>query len=68
MGRGRLKAQVTEATRPDTVYMDTGYGVISKGLSKIFEKGACITEILEDHADDISSRILGAWIHYLMRR
>ena len=35
-GRGQLKARVTEAIRPDTVYMDTGFGVISKGLSKIF--------------------------------
>jgi thiosulfate reductase/polysulfide reductase chain A len=56
-GRGRLKARVTEKTRPDTVYMDTGYGVISKGLSKIFGKGACIAEILEDYADEISGNM-----------
>jgi thiosulfate reductase/polysulfide reductase chain A len=56
-GKGRLKARVTEDTRPDTVYMDTGFGVISKGLSKIFGKGACIAEVLEDHADRISGNM-----------
>ena len=56
-GRGRLKARLTDRTRPDTVYMDTGYGVISKGLSKIFGKGACIAEVLEDYADDISGNM-----------
>ena len=56
-GSGILKAEVTEKTRPDTVYMDTGFGVISKGLSKIFGKGACIAEVLEDHADAISGNM-----------
>jgi thiosulfate reductase/polysulfide reductase chain A len=57
VGSGLLKARVTEATRPDTVYMDTGFGVISKGLSKIFGNGACIAEVLEDHADKISGNM-----------
>ncbi len=48
---------MTEKTRPDTVCLDTGYGVISKGLSKIFGKGACIAEILEDYADAISGNM-----------
>ncbi|MFC1876986.1 molybdopterin-dependent oxidoreductase [Thermodesulfobacteriota bacterium] len=56
-GRGRLKARVTEETRPDTVYMDTGFGVISKGLTNIFGKGACIAEILEDYADKVSGNM-----------
>ena len=56
-GQGKLKARVTKDTRPDTVYMDTGFGVISKGLSKIYGKGACIAEILEDPADDISGNM-----------
>jgi len=56
-GKGRLKARVTEDTRPDTVYMDTGFGVISKGLSKIYGKGACIAEVLVDEADDISGNM-----------
>jgi thiosulfate reductase/polysulfide reductase chain A len=57
VGRGRLKARVTADTRPDTVYMDTGFGVISKGLSKIYGKGACIAEVLEDPADEISGNM-----------
>ena len=57
VGQGRLKAMVTKKTRPDTVYMDTGFGVISKGLSNIFGKGACIAEILEDHADRVSGNM-----------
>lgn len=56
-GRGQLKALVTEKIRPDTVYMDTGFGVISKGLSKIFGKGACIVDVLIDEADDISGNM-----------
>jgi thiosulfate reductase/polysulfide reductase chain A len=56
-GKGRLKARVTEDTRPDTVYMDTGFGVISKGLTKIFGKGACIADVLEDYADRISGNM-----------
>jgi thiosulfate reductase/polysulfide reductase chain A len=56
-GQGRLKARVTADTRPDTVYMDTGFGVISKGLSKIFGKGACIADVLEDPADEISGNM-----------
>jgi thiosulfate reductase/polysulfide reductase chain A len=56
-GQGQLKARVTRDTRPDTVYMDTGFGVISKGLSKIYGKGACIAEVLEDQADEISGNM-----------
>jgi thiosulfate reductase/polysulfide reductase chain A len=56
-GKGRLKAYLTGKTRPDTVYMDTGYGVLSKGLSKIFGRGACIAEVIEDYADHISGNM-----------
>ncbi len=56
-GKGRLKARVTRDTRPDTVYMDTGFGAISKGLTNIFGKGACIAEVLEDHADRVSGNM-----------
>jgi thiosulfate reductase/polysulfide reductase chain A len=56
-GRGQLKARVTDKIRPDTVYMDTGFGVISKGLSKIFGKGACIVDVLIDEADEISGNM-----------
>jgi len=56
-GSGRLKALVTRDTRPDTVYMDTGFGAISKGLTNIFGKGACIADVLEDHADRVSGNM-----------
>jgi thiosulfate reductase/polysulfide reductase chain A len=56
-GKGRLKAEVTDKIRPDTVYMDTGFGVLSKELSNIFGKGACIAEVLEDRADRISGNM-----------
>jgi len=56
-GSGVLKAEVTEKTRSDTVYMDTGFGVISKGLAKIFGKGACIADVLEDEADAVSGNM-----------
>ena len=57
VGKGRLKARVTRDTRKDTVYMDTGFGVLSKGLRNIFGKGACIAEVLEDHADRVSGNM-----------
>lgn len=57
VGKGRLKARVTLDTRPDTVYMDTGFGAISKGLTNIFGKGACIAEVLEDAADSVSGNM-----------
>ena len=57
VGKVMIKARVTRETRPDTVYMDTGYGVLSKGLTNIFGKGACISEILEDRADFISGNM-----------
>ena len=56
-GKGRLKARVTRDTRPDTVYMDTGFGALSRGLTNIFGKGACIAEVLEDH--EVSCRVSG---------
>ena len=56
-GKGELKARVTEEIRPDTVYMDTGYGVLSTALSNIYGKGACIAEILEDRADEVSGNM-----------
>ena len=56
-GKGRLKARITEEIRKDTVYMDSGFGPLSKGLSNVFGKGASIAAILEDHADDISGNM-----------
>ncbi|MEW6188458.1 MAG: molybdopterin-dependent oxidoreductase [Thermodesulfobacteriota bacterium] len=57
VGKGRLKARVTAEIRPDTVYMDSGFGMLSKGLSRVYQKGASIVEILEDHNDTISGNM-----------
>lgn len=56
-GKGRLKVRVTEEIRPDTVYMDSGFGMLSKGLTRVYEKGVSIVEILEDHNDTISGNM-----------
>ncbi|RJR34240.1 MAG: twin-arginine translocation signal domain-containing protein [Desulfobacteraceae bacterium] len=56
-GKGTLKVRITEETRPDTVYMDSGFGLLSKGLSKVYGKGASIVEILEDRNDEISGNM-----------
>lgn len=57
VGKGRLKVRITEEIRPDTVYMDSGFGVLSKGLSHVYGKGASIVDILEDHNDIISGNM-----------
>lgn len=56
-GKGKLRVRVTAETRQDTVYMDSGFGVISKGLTNIYGKGACIADILEDYCDRISGNM-----------
>jgi thiosulfate reductase/polysulfide reductase chain A len=56
-GKGRLRVRVTEDIRPDTVYMESGFGVLSKGLSQVKGKGACIVEVLEDFTDRISGNM-----------
>jgi len=52
-GKGELKALVTPKIRRDTVYMLSGFGVISGGLSRIRGKGASIVELLEGRFDAI---------------
>lgn len=56
-GKGKLKARITEETRKDVVYMDSGFGPLSKGLSNVYGKGASIVEILEDKSDEISGNM-----------
>jgi thiosulfate reductase/polysulfide reductase chain A len=57
VGRERLKVRITEETRMDTVYMDSGFGAISKGLSTVYGKGACISAVIEDFSDEISGNM-----------
>ena len=56
-GHGKLEVRITEEIRKDTVYMDSGFGVLSKGLSNIYGKGACIAALLEDYNDEISGNM-----------
>ncbi len=56
-GKGKLKVRLTKETRPDTVYMATGFGVLSRGLSRVYGQGACIAEVLEDYSDEISGNM-----------
>lgn len=57
VGTQRIKARVTEEIRPDTVYMDSGFGVISRELKNVYGKGACIAELLEDRADRVTGNM-----------
>jgi thiosulfate reductase/polysulfide reductase chain A len=57
VGRVRLKVRITEDIRTDTVYMDSGFGVLSKGLSNVYGKGASIVDVLEDRNDKISGNM-----------
>jgi thiosulfate reductase/polysulfide reductase chain A len=37
--------------------MDSGFGVLSKGLSHVYGKGASIVDVLEDRNDKISGNM-----------
>jgi thiosulfate reductase/polysulfide reductase chain A len=56
-GKQAIRAQVTHKTRPDTVYMHSGFGVLSPGLSNIHGKGACIVELIEDNMDELTGNM-----------
>jgi thiosulfate reductase/polysulfide reductase chain A len=57
VGQGSLKVQITEGIRPDTVYMLSGFGAVSKGLSNIHGVGASMAEVLDDYADELSGNM-----------
>lgn len=57
VGEGTLKLEVTEKIRPDCVYMAHGFGVISKGQSLIFGRGACDAALIEDKLEPISGNV-----------
>ncbi len=54
VGEERLKLEVTEKIRPDSVYMAHGFGVLSKGLSNIYGKGGSDAALLESKFCPIS--------------
>ncbi|MFP4516975.1 MAG: molybdopterin-dependent oxidoreductase [Desulfovibrionales bacterium] len=53
-GQGALRAHLTEGIDKETVYMLTGFGSISKGLSLVYENGASMAEVLESRYDALS--------------
>jgi len=53
VGKGELKALVTPKIRKDTVYMLSGFGSISGGLSHTKGVGASIVELMETRFDSI---------------
>jgi len=57
VGTGRIKARLTKEIRPDTVYMDSGFGVLSKGLATVYGKGASIVDIIEDKNDEMTGNM-----------
>jgi len=57
VGSQRLKVRITEEIREDTVYMDSGFGALSRGLSRVHGIGACISAVLEDASDEISGNM-----------
>lgn len=57
VGSGRIPVKITEGIREDTVYMESGFGPLSKGLRNIYGVGLCIAEILEDYNDEITGNM-----------
>lgn len=56
-GKGDLTVSLENGIREDTVFMASGFGVLSKGLTRIYGKGACIAEVIEDYADAVSGNM-----------
>ena len=56
-GTVKLKARVTQEIRRDTVYMDSGFGPLSTWLKNIYGKGACLSRVLVDQADEVSGNM-----------
>ena len=57
VGKGTLKAYVTEAIRKDSVYMDHGFGHTSSGLEAAYGRGMSDQVLIEDLSDEISGGV-----------
>ncbi len=57
VGEAELRATLKQGIREDTVYMASGFGVLSKALRNIAGKGACIADLIEDQADTLSGNM-----------
>jgi len=56
-GKVELALRLYEGIEPETVYMATGFGALSPGQRLVYQKGASIAEVLEDHSDFISGNM-----------
>jgi thiosulfate reductase / polysulfide reductase chain A len=54
VGKGSLKAHLFEGIEEESVYMLSGFGSLSKGLSLTYANGASMAEVLESHVDSLS--------------
>lgn len=52
-----LHLLITEKIRPDCVYLSHGFGVLSRGQSRIFGKGGSDAALVEDHVEPISGNM-----------
>ena len=52
-----MKADVTEAIRKDSVYMDHGFGHTSSGLEAAYGRGMSDQVLIEDLSDEISGGV-----------
>lgn len=57
VGLETLKLEVTEKIRPDSVYMAHGFGVLSRGLTKLHGKGGCDAALIEEKVCPISGNV-----------
>ena len=57
VGKESLKAEFKPGIRKDTVYMASGWGARSEGLSLVHNTGACVAALMEDHADALSGNM-----------
>ncbi|MFO7729078.1 MAG: molybdopterin-dependent oxidoreductase [Desulfonatronovibrio sp.] len=57
VGKGTLRLKYTPGIEKKTVYMATGFGSYSPGMSLVYKKGACIAEVLVDDYDEISGNM-----------
>jgi thiosulfate reductase/polysulfide reductase chain A len=54
VGSLRIPLLVTQAIRPDCVYMTPGYGHLSMGLTEAYGEGACDSDLHVTYTDPIS--------------
>jgi thiosulfate reductase / polysulfide reductase chain A len=54
VGKGSLRAHLFEGIEEESVYMLSGFGALSKGLSLIHDNGASMAAVLESRHDALS--------------